>query len=142
VTTLSISEATSVQFPMVKHASEIGWTVLTPEEAEGLRRGRANMLFTEVLESKLLEFNPWLTEDQARTVVESIEALPPTIEGNREVLRWLRGERQWHDEEEKRDRPVQVVDFANPGENTFHVTWSGRSSQSLGRVTELTSSSF
>jgi type I restriction enzyme R subunit len=123
VTTLSISEATSVQFPMVKHASEIGWTVLTPEETEGLRRGRANMLFTEVLESKLLEFNPWLTEDQARAVVESIEALPSTIEGNREVLRWLRGERQWHDEEEERDRPVQVVDFANPGENTFHVTW-------------------
>lgn len=123
MTMLKIAEGWTVQFPMVKHASEIGWTVLTPDEAEGLRRGRANMLFTDVLEAKILEFNPWLSEDQARAVAESIESLPPTIDGNWEVLRWIRGERQWHDEEEHRDRPVQVVDFQHPGANTFHVTW-------------------
>lgn len=123
MTILRIAEARTVQFPMVKHASEIGWSVLTPDEAEGLRRGTANMLFTDVLEAKILEFNPWLSEDQARAVVESIESLPPTIDGNREVLRWIRGERQWHDETEHRDRPVQVVDFHHPEANTFHVTW-------------------
>lgn len=120
---IKISEAKSVQFPMVKHASAVGWEQLTPEEAEGMRRGRANMLFPEVLEDKLQEFNPWLVEDQARAIVESIEALPATIEGNREVLRWLRGERQWNDENEQRQRPVQVVDFAFPDQNTLHVTW-------------------
>lgn len=120
---IKISEAKSVQFPMVKHASAVGWERLTPEEAEGMRRGRANMLFPEVLEDKLQEFNPWLAEDQARAIVESIEALPATIEGNREVLRWLRGERQWNDEHEQRQRPVQVVDYACPDQNTLHVTW-------------------
>lgn len=120
---IKISEAKSVQFPMVKHASAVGWEQLTPEEAEGMRRGRANMLFPQVLEDKLRQFNPWLNEDQARAIVESIEALPPTIEGNREVLRWLRGERQWYDENEHRHRPVQVVDFANPDKNALHVTW-------------------
>ncbi len=123
MTVLSISEAISVQFPMVKHASEVGWTVLTPEEAEVMRHGRAGMLFTDVLEDKLREFNPWLSEDQARAIVETIEALPPTIEGNREVLRWIRGERQWRDEFENRNRPVQVVDFVNPAVNELHVTW-------------------
>lgn len=108
---------------MVKHASEVGWEQLTPDEAEGMRRGRANMLFTEVLEDKLLEFNPWLTEDQARAIVESIEALPATIDGNREVLRWLRGERQWNDEAEQRQRPVQVINYAFPNENHLHITW-------------------
>src|SRR5437588_12872316 len=108
---------------MVRHAREIGWTVLSPEEAEVKRHGLAGMLFTDVLEDKLLEFNPWLGEDQARAIVESIEALPPTIEGNREILRWLRGERQWRDETENRNRPVQVVDFDNPGVNELHVTW-------------------
>ncbi|OBB07635.1 deoxyribonuclease HsdR [Mycolicibacterium fortuitum] len=120
---IRISEAKSVQFPMVKHAAGVGWEPLTPEEAEGMRRGRANMLFTEVLEDKLQQFNPWLTEDQARAIVESIEALPATIEGNREVLRWLRGERQWNDETEKRQRPVRVVEFVAPHQNALHVTW-------------------
>jgi len=123
MTQIKISEAKSVQFPMVKHASAVGWEQLTPEEAEGMRRGRANMLFPEVLEDKLREFNPWLTGDQARAIVESIEALPATIEGNREVLRWLRGERQWNDEDEQRQRPVQVVDYVFPDHNALQVTW-------------------
>jgi len=123
VNALEITEARTVQFPMVKHAHEIGWTVLTPEEAEVKRQGTAAMLFPDVLESKLLEFNPWLTEDQARAVVEHIEALPPTIEGNREVLRWLRGEHQWYDENENRERAVEVVDFDRPNKNEMHVTW-------------------
>jgi type I restriction enzyme R subunit len=123
MTQIKISEAKSAQFPMVKHASGVGWKQLTPEEAEGMRRGRANMLFPEVLEEKLQEFNAWLTEDQARAIVESIEALPATIEGNREVLRWLRGERQWNDENEQRHRPVQVVDYVFPDQNVLHVSW-------------------
>jgi type I restriction enzyme R subunit len=123
MSTLRISEAWTVQFPMVKHASEIGWKLLSPEEAEAKRHGIATMLFADVLEEKLQELNPWLTEDQARAIVESIEALPPTIDGNREVLRWLRGERQWHDETENRSRRVQLVDFENAGANAMHVTW-------------------
>lgn len=123
MTALRIAEAWNVQFPMVKHAKEVGWTVLTPEEAEARRHGTATMLFTDVIEDKLREFNPWLNEDQARAIVESIEALPPTIEGNREVLRWLRGERQWYDEADSRNRPVRVVDYDNPSANAMHVTW-------------------
>lgn len=120
---INVSEAKSAQFPMVTHASSVGWEPLAPEEAERMRRGRANMLFPELLENKLRQFNPWLAEDQARAIVESVEALPATIEGNREVLRWLRGERQWHDENEQRQRPVQVVEFDLPHENALHVTW-------------------
>jgi type I restriction enzyme R subunit len=123
VTTLEINEAFTVQFPMVKHAVEIGWTPLTPAEAEAKRQGRANMLFRDDLEAKLLAFNTWLSEDQARAIVDTIDALPSTIEGNREVLFWIRGERQSYDEVEKRHRPVQVIDFETPGNNDFVVTW-------------------
>ena len=127
---IKISEAKSVQFPMVKHASAVGWGTT---HTRGSRRhaSRAGQhAVPQVLEDKLRQFNPWLSEDQARAIVESIEALPATIEGNREVLRWLRGERQWNDENEHRHRPVQVVDFANPIRNALHVTWGGRSSAS------------
>ncbi len=120
---LKISEAASVQFPMVRHAVEIGWTPLPPELAMHKRGGEAGMLFRDELEIALGRFNSWMTDDVIRSVVEKIEAIPPTIEGNREMLAWLHGERQWYDEEEKRHRRVRLVDFETPGANVYHVTW-------------------
>lgn len=121
--TLKISEAGTVQFPMVKHAVEIGWTPLTPVEAVYLRGDESASLFRGVLERKIMQFNPWLSTDAARSIVETLDALPATIEGNRELLAWLRGERQWYDEAEKRHRPVMVIDFEHVAENDFQVTW-------------------
>ncbi|WP_297527819.1 type I restriction endonuclease subunit R [Thiohalobacter sp.] len=123
MTTLKISEAGTVQFPMVRHVEEIGWTTLTPYEALASRGGEAGAFLRDVLEAKLAEFNPWLSADAVRAVVEKLDALPATIEGNRELLAWLRGERQWYDEAEKRHRRVQLIDFDNVEANAFHVTW-------------------
>ena len=120
---LNISEAGSVQFPMVRHAVEIGWMPLSPQDALHKRGSEAGMLFRTELEDKLRQFNPWMTADAIRAVMEHIEAIPPTIEGNRETLTWLRGGRQWHDENEARHRPVRLIDFDTPGANVFHVTW-------------------
>ena len=84
------------------------------------------MLFHSVLEEALRRFNPWMTDDAVRSVVENLQALPPTIEGNRRMLGWLRGERQWHDELEQRQRRVRLIDFDDPGSNFLHVTWEWR----------------
>ena len=123
---LSISEAGTVQFPMVRHAAEVGWTSLSPKNALALRGGEAGLLFRSVLEDVLRRFNPWMTDDGVRSVVENIQALPPTIEGNRRMLAWLRGERQWYDEAEQRQRQVRLVDFDQPSTNVLHVTWEWR----------------
>ena len=123
MTELNITEAGSVQFPMVRHATEIGWTPLSPQDALRKRGGEVGLLFRDELEGTLGIFNPWMTDDSIRAVVERLEAIPPTIEGNREMLAWLRGERQWYDEAEKRSRPVQLIDFDAPSNNIFHVTW-------------------
>ena len=123
MTTLKTSEAASVQFPMVKHAGEIGWEPLTPFEALTRRGDESSSLFRGVLERKILEFNPWVSKDAARSIVETLDALPATIDGNHELLVWLRGERQWYDETEKRHRRVQLVDFEQVDANAFHVTW-------------------
>jgi len=120
---LKISEAGSVQFPMVRHAAEIGWTTITPDDARAKRGGDAGTFFRDVLEAKLTAFNPWLTADAVRSIVETLDALPASIEGNRELLSWLRGERAWYDEAEKRHRAVTLIDFDHPAENVFHVTW-------------------
>jgi type I restriction enzyme, R subunit len=126
MTALTISEAVTVQFPMVKHAIEVGWTPLSPEDALSLRGGSSQMLFPAELETRLRKFNPWLTEINARATVDTIEALPATIDGNHQVLAWLRGENSWYDEQEQRHRPVQVVDFEHPSENSLYVTWEWR----------------
>lgn len=123
MSTLKISEAGTVQFPMVKHAVEIGWTSITPEDARTKRGGEAGTFFRDLLEAKIATFNPWMSADAVRSVVETLDALPATIEGNRELLAWLRGERQWYDEVEKRHRPVTVIDFEHVADNVFHVTW-------------------
>ncbi len=123
MTDLKISEAGSVQFPMVKHAAEIGWVPIGPDVAKQKRGGEAGMLLRDELEAKLAQFNPWMNEDAIRSVIETIDAIPPTVEGNRDVLAWLRGERQWYDEAEKRHRRVTLIDFEHPAANAFHVSW-------------------
>ena len=126
MTESKITEAGSVQFPMVRHAAEIGWTPVRPVDALAMRGGEAGLLFRGVLEEALRRFNPWLADDAVRSVVENIQALPPTIEGNRQMLAWLRGERQWYDEAEQRHRQVRLVDFDDPSANVLHVTWEWR----------------
>jgi type I restriction enzyme R subunit len=123
MTALAISEAGTVQFPMVAHAAAIGWLPIVPEVAKQKRGGEAGMVLRDELEEALKKFNPWMNADAVRQVMEKLEAIPPTIDGNREMLAWLRGERQWSDETEKRHRPVHLVDFDRPGDNVFHVTW-------------------
>ena len=120
---LSISEASTVQFPMVKHAVEIGWTAIGPEEARQKRGDDSGMLFRDELAAKVTQFNSWLKPDAVRSIIETIEAIPATIEGNRDVLAWLRGEKSWYDEEEKRHRHVTLIHFETPCDNVFHVTW-------------------
>ena len=126
MTDLSITEAGSVQFPMVRHAAEIGWVPLSPSDALAMRGGEAGLLFRSVLEEALHRFNPWMTDDAVRSVVENVQAIPPTIEGNRQMLAWLRGERQWYDEAEQRHRQVRLVDFDRTDANALHVTWEWR----------------
>jgi type I restriction enzyme R subunit len=121
--TLHISEAHTVQFPMVRHAVEIGWEALAPETARQQRGGEDGMFLRGVLLSTLQAFNPWLGLEAARSILETLEALPATIEGNREVLLWLRGEKQWYDEAEKRHRAVTLIRFDDIAANAFQVTW-------------------
>jgi len=108
---------------MVAHATEIGWTPITPDVAKLKRGGEAGMLMRDEVEIAIAKFNPWLTADGIRQLLEKLEAVPATIDGNREMLAWLRGERKWYDENERRYRAVQLIDFDRPAENCLQVTW-------------------
>ena len=48
------TEKPTVQDPIVKYAEEIGWNVVSQEDALSLRKGESGTLFYQVLEEKLL----------------------------------------------------------------------------------------
>ena len=124
------SERRTVQHPLLLHAQAAGWTYVTQTQAEARRRGEGGMSFYETLATKLIELNPGLvTPENVGAVIQAMEAAPPSIEGNAELLAWLRGERSVAHPTERRQLNVAVVDFVpQSGRNVFEVTdeWSYR----------------
>lgn len=117
------SERATVQNPLVEYVQEIGWAYVSPEQALTLRRGESGTLFYQTLRDKLVSLNPGVvTVSNVDEVIARIESVRNTIEGNAEVLAWLRGERSIYVESEKRQRNVVLIDFAHPAENVFQVT--------------------
>jgi len=131
------SEFSTVQAPLIRYAEQAGWTYMAPSQAVALRKGEGGLLFNRVLEEKLVELNRGLiTADNAGDVIRRIEAVRNTIEGNAEILAWLRGEQSVYDENEKRERNVTVVDFGKPDRNVFQVTdeWQYTNGQETNRA--------
>jgi type I restriction enzyme R subunit len=117
------SERATVQNPLVEYVQEIGWAYVSPDQALTLRRGESGTLFYQTLRDKLISLNPGVvTVSNVDEVIARIESVRNTIEGNAEILAWLRGERSIYVESEKRQRNVVLIDFAHPAENVFQVT--------------------
>ncbi|MEK7152441.1 MAG: type I restriction endonuclease, partial [Patescibacteria group bacterium] len=118
------NEAATVQFPLIKHAAEIGWDVISKEEALHRRGGEAGIFFYKDLEEVLLRLNPGvINSDNVQSVIQRMEAVPKTIAGNKEILEWLRGNRTVYDDTEKRQRNVTLIDSTNVDNNVFHVKY-------------------
>lgn len=119
-----VKESTTAQFPLVYHAESIGWHSVLPIDALTKRGGEAGMFFYGELKDALIRLNPGIvTEENVQGVIQTMEAVPSTIEGNREILTWLRGQKSIHVEADRRHRNVALIDFENLGNNTFQVTW-------------------
>ena len=134
------TEAGAVQFPLVKHASEIGWTVVSDTDALSKRRGEGGLFFYEELTATLIALNPsFVTEENAPSIIQKLESLPNTIQGNREILEWLRGNRTIYDPQEKRARNVRLIDFDNVKSNTYQVTyeWAYRNGAKKGNRADV-----
>lgn len=117
------SERATVQNPLVEYVQEIGWAYVSPDQALTFRRGESGTLFYQTLRDKLISLNPGVvTVSNVDDVIARIESVRNNIEGNAEVLAWLRGERSVYVESEKRQRNVTLIDFAHPAENVFQVT--------------------
>lgn len=119
-----ITELVSVQIPLVRHAEAVGWVVVSPETSLGKRGGVAGLFHYPELEAALLRLNPGVvTSDNVQSVIQQLDALPASMQGNREMLDWLRGAGTVNVAGEKRRRNVSLIDFANVDNNVFQVTY-------------------
>ena len=117
------TESATVQDPLVRYAGEIGWSVVPQSEALSLRKGEGGMFFYNLLEETLLRLNPGIiTPENVDDVIRRLEGVRNSIEGNAEILAWLRGERSIHVPAEKRQGQVRLIDYENVDQNVFQVS--------------------
>ncbi|MBI2203302.1 MAG: HsdR family type I site-specific deoxyribonuclease, partial [Candidatus Rokubacteria bacterium] len=117
------SERLTIQEPLIKYAVEIGWDFLSSDAALTLRHGESGLFLYDTLRTKLLELNPGVVgPNNVDGIISRLESVRTNVEGNVEILAWLRGERSVFVEGERRERNVALIDFAHPANNTFHVT--------------------
>jgi type I restriction enzyme, R subunit len=108
---------------MLRYAVEIGWEYVTPEETLRLRGGDTGLYLSDILEAQLLHLNPGVVDiGRAAEIIRQLNLLNPTIEGNRDALSWLQGERSVFVPEENRERNVRLIDFEHLDNNVFQVT--------------------
>ena len=89
-----MSERDAVQNPMLRYADEIGWESISASQALQMRGGDTKLYFAGLLETQLLKLNREVLDNVlCREILRQLNLLNPTLEGNRDALAWLRGER-------------------------------------------------
>ncbi|MBI4757974.1 MAG: HsdR family type I site-specific deoxyribonuclease [Chloroflexi bacterium] len=117
------SECYTVQNPLIRYATETGWTYLPPEEALRLRRGETSPILWDVFIEKTQGLNPGTVDHlKAEEVAKRLLRVPPTIEGNLQAWEFLKGLKTVFVETERRERNLRLLDFENVHRNAFHVT--------------------
>ena len=106
------SEHKTVQARILAYAQEIGWSLVSREEAE-FRRGKKkggqecppSLFFEDLLHAQVLKFNPRYAEAEG-ALPGKFRHLHSDIYGNREFVEHLRNRGKFFDHEEKREREV------------------------------------
>jgi type I restriction enzyme R subunit len=122
------SEHKTVQARILAYAQEVGWTLVSREEAEK-RRGRStidseppsSLFFDDILDAKVREFNPDYMEASG-ALLGKFRHLHANIHGNREFVEHLRNRGKFFDREQKRERDLILIDYHNPSRNAYEVT--------------------
>ena len=117
------SERSSVQNPMIRYATDIGWQYIEPDEALRLRGGMTGLVLRELFINQMVRLNPdFMDNILAEELIKNISRIQPTIEGNLIAYEYLKGIRTVYVPNEKRERNVRLIDTDNIDRNTFHVT--------------------
>ena len=117
------SERATVQNPLLRYATEAGWTYLAPEDALRLRRGETSPLLWDVFIQQAQKLNPGIVDHlAAEDIAKRLVRVPPRIEGNLEAWEFLKGLKTVFVASEHRERNARLLDFDDARRNLFHVT--------------------
>jgi len=118
-----MSERKIVQEPLIKYAKQIGWTYLNRDEAVALRQGEAGLFFYNILKEQLMNLNKGIiNNEKANEIIKRLGNVKSSIEGNQEILQYLKGEKSVYYERDKRELNIRFIDFGSINNNQFHVT--------------------
>ena len=109
-----MSEQSAVQNPLIKYVSEkeIGWEYVNRDQAVELRRGETGFFFYDLLKDQLVKLNPGVVDtSKADSIIKDLDNIRSSIEGNSDVLRYLKGEKSVYYEREKREVNIKLIDF-------------------------------
>jgi len=117
------SERYTVQKPLIRYATEAGWTYLSPDEALRQRHGEASPILWDVFVQAAQRLNPTSVDHlKAEEVANRLIRVPPNIEGNFQAWEFLKGLKTVFVEAEHRERNLRLLDFEYEHNNAFHVT--------------------
>ncbi len=130
---ISFTEHKTVQKRILEYASQIGWNVLSQQETEKLRhfdtsatlpseRAKNSYPFLiDILLQKVSEFNPKYTEKD-NNLLSKLKSLRIDIQGNKDFLQYLRGEKTFFCSEDNREYNLKLIDYDNHTNNTYHIS--------------------
>ena len=123
------AEESCVQYPLIGYVTEpeIGWTFISKETALERRGGQEGSFFYDLLGDKLLALNRGiLDKERVARIMQRMQNVRPSIEGNAVILSFLRGEQTIYHPTQNRELNFDVIDFKNLDNNDFEVTceWS------------------
>tara|TARA_R110002073_G_scaffold245043_1_gene407193 strand:+ start:6941 stop:10672 length:3732 start_codon:yes stop_codon:yes gene_type:complete len=112
------NELTLVELPILHYLrDELGYTVLSPDDAMLARGGESQVLLRDDLIAALRDIN-----DIPQSDAETIYADLARRTDNEEWLKLLRGNYSKKIAGEKSHRPIKIIDFEAPENNRFVVT--------------------
>ena len=125
-------EHRTVQARILAYAKDLGWQVVSREEAErrrgfnedanGHERAKgASLFFEDALDAQVRRFNPRYNEAPG-ALPGRLRHLHTDIYGNRDFLDHLRNAGKYLDHEENRERDLVLIDYDNPDNNIYEVT--------------------
>jgi type I restriction enzyme, R subunit len=103
-------------------SKELGWRYETSDDVSAKYRGgdEQETLLIPILCQKLKELNPDVitNDERANVIIQKLRAL----KDNQEWIRWLRGEKTYKFSQDEPNRNIQLIDYAEPGNNDYLVT--------------------
>jgi len=116
------TEIGAVQYPLIKYATQVGWTYVNSETALQMRGGEEGLLLQETFLTQVQKLNPGIVHHaRASELAKRLALVQPRIEGNLEAWEYLRGLKTVFVPEEKRERNVRLL-ADNWEDNVYHIT--------------------